>query len=357
MPHGHTRHGACGLPGSVPARRRYADRYLSRRAFCTCHWPLRAAGTGRRGVRVLRSVRPWMGRRPPHHAAAGSQRAAWGIPRDQASPPPSPPRGTFAVETAPTTACPPSCTTTRSTRTTCFGPLPLRRSIASVISTTARARFVPSLRRRDAISPGCSGITARRKHSMAAVCSATACAASIPSTSSRGSKPASAAMAAQIRLTRTSSVVPAGSQRVCRTEFARVLLNAASREPPRRRNGPPDSSPADGSAERAATGFGAEGLLPSFNRGSFGVVLATAREPSPATEGGQALRQAAPRRAGPGCRAARGRRRDARHSARRALRPRPPHGPSCRTRNCLPKSHRHLIHLAHLNAAPRRMLV
>ena len=55
--------------------------------------------------------------------------------------------------TLPTSARPPSCTTTLSTRTTC-GPLPRFRSRASSMSVMPRARFAPSFRSFDATS-GC----------------------------------------------------------------------------------------------------------------------------------------------------------------------------------------------------------
>ncbi len=110
------------------------------------------------------------------HASARDRKAvqvAWGLPRDQASPPPPRFAAVTGGTTAPTIACPPSWTTTRSTLTIC-NPLPRRRSIASAISTIARARFAPCRRSLSATSGVWPGSIARRKHSIAAWCSATA---------------------------------------------------------------------------------------------------------------------------------------------------------------------------------------
>jgi hypothetical protein len=97
------------------------------------------------------------------------------------------------------------------------------------MSVMARARFAASFRSLLATSEGWPGSKARRRHSIAAPCSATACAAIMPSTSSVGLKAANAALTAATRCATASGSLLAT---VATVDFSSTSLNSGQSLPP-----------------------------------------------------------------------------------------------------------------------------
>lgn len=132
----------------------------------------------------------------------------------------------------PTIACPPGATITRSIRTTCRLVLPRFRSRTATPSRKDRDRFAPCRRRDVLTSKDRSCGIARRKHSIEAECSASACAAIIYSIPSAGLNSTKAAMPACTSFCRSASGCPRGNQRQLRACCARTLFNASDLLPP-----------------------------------------------------------------------------------------------------------------------------